>query len=818
MSGWFVLGEVLCLQGSVGRMAAAALLAVCLLCAWTGKGLCYWLLPVFFVLGMGRAWSEQAVCAREQALGLEGQPAVIFGTLRAVEEKENSWMLELEGCRAAAEDGAGMPDAAGEPGRLRRLVVYVGQEYTPQVKALRLGNVLRVQGEPERMEPARNPGQFDYGAYYRSQKVLYRMFADQMTVERTSVRRGQEFLRQLSDELKGVLDKIAKPKDAGIYRAVLFGDKAFLDEGIRQLYQSQGIAHLLAISGLHLSLFSAVIYGSLRRLGLGYGKAGLAGSAVLLGYSLMAGASPSVIRAWIMMSCAFGAACLGRTYDLLSALGLAAVCLLWDSPYLCGQAGFLLSFGALLGIGAAAPCLGSWLEGGSGQTALPGDAEENGGKRPDHGPTDSNAAQWRQRLVSAVAAGLGVQLVTTPVILYYFYQIPVWGLFLNLMVVPLMGIVVISGGAGVLAGCFSLRAGAFALGSGSWMLAIYEDLCRGFARLPASTLVTGRPRWWQLAVYYGLLTGALVFLKNGACRGGKVAGSLAGMERSLPGRMALVAVGVLLLSVVLLPLPVRGLQVTFLDVGQGDGICLRTSRHTVLVDGGSTDEKELARYRLEPFLKSQAETEVDYAIVSHGDADHINGLEGLMESGEIQIRRLILPASGREDPAYEGLLRMAEVQGGELLYMKQGDQLRLGKLILTCIYPDAAARQDRNEQSLVLRADYGAFHLLLTGDMTTSGEEAILQDSRLREQLSGIQILKVAHHGSDTSTGDAWAKALAPRWAVVSYGMGNRYGHPKAEVLKRLENIGARIFETGKQGAVTVWTDGKRVGWRTMLP
>ena len=268
----------------------------------------------------------------------------------------------------------------------------------------------------------------------------------------------------------------------------------------------------------------------------------------------------------------------------------------------------------------------------------------------------------------------------------------------------------------------------------------------------------------------------------------------------------------------MLPLPLRGLSVTFLDVGQGDGICLRTGRYTVLVDGGSSDEKDLGKYRLEPFLKSQAETVVDYAVVSHGDADHISGLEELMESGNIRVRFLVLPAAGKEDPAYERLEALVRLQGGERLFMEKGDRLSLGKLELTCLYPDGAARRDRNDHSLVLRADYGNFHLLLTGDMTLQGEQEILQDPRTSALLADIQLLKVAHHGSDTSTGEAWVEAAAPRWAVVSYGVGNRYGHPKEEVLKRLKKQGTLVYETGRQGAVTVRTDGKRIRIVTMIP
>lgn len=149
--------------------------------------------------------------------------------------------------------------------------------------------------------------------------------------------------------------------------------------------------------------------------------------------------------------------------------------------------------------------------------------------------------------------------------------------------------------------------------------------------------------------------------------------------------------------------------------------------------------------------------------------------------------------------------------------MKQGDVLTLGELSLTCLYPDASVRADRNQQSLVLRVDYGGFHMLLTGDMSADGERDLLSGDQADAGLSGIQILKVAHHGSDTATSQAWLERIAPGFAVVSYGEGNRYGHPGAQVLKRLKEGGTVLFETGKQGAVTVETDGVTARFHTFL-
>ena len=270
----------------------------------------------------------------------------------------------------------------------------------------------------------------------------------------------------------------------------------------------------------------------------------------------------------------------------------------------------------------------------------------------------------------------------------------------------------------------------------------------------------------------------------------------------------------------LFPLPARGLTVTFLDVGQGDGICLQTRQGVILSDCGSSDQKNLGEYRLEPFLKSRGIGAVDYAIVSHGDQDHISGISWLLEQEDgVFIRKLILPAAGKEDEACVRLAKQAALRGCQVFWMGRGDCLRMGNLSLTCLYPDgleagAPPETDRNEHSLVLWLDYGSFDMVFTGDMSQKGEQAILENRGVREQA---EVLKAAHHGSRFSSSEEWLDALSPGQAVISCGEKNRYGHPHAEVLERLRKRGITVYETRSCGAVELYTDGKRMRWETWL-
>ncbi len=800
LTGGFVLGEVLILQGRVALELIMAVLLPVMIGAFVcgpcrrmirrsdadqrsreyndsvrkGRSLWLWLLPVFVLAGGVRAHQVQANCERELGYGLDGAYLCVTGKA-ADRNLSGTWtVLVLEDVRI--EQGPYSGEMLGQ------LQVYLPLDMELEAP-MAVGNHLTIWGECTAFEPDRNPGEFDFRLYYRSMKLNYRIFGERCRIVDGHQDVYRETLRRIAVRAGTVLDQAAG-EDAGIFRALMLGDKADLPEEVRRLYQENGIAHLLAISGLHLSLVSLAVYGLCRKLGAGFGLAGMLGGGVLVSYAFLAGGSPSLIRALIMALCGFLAAYLGRTYDLLTALGLAGLCLLWDSPYRICQAGVQLSFGALFGIGAAAPALERLA------------AEEGAGKPA----------------VSGMSVSLGMQLVSLPAVLFHFFQYPLYGIFLNLVTVPLMGIVVASGTAGVVLGSvFSVAAGQFAAGAGRLILAWYAWCCHLFERLPGSRMILGRPEFWQIGLYYGSLVTALWLPP-------RFSGRKVRTRRSAGVRVLLV----LIAAVMLFPISRSGLTVTFLDVGQGDGICLQTRQGTLLVDGGSTDQKKLGENRLEPFLKSQGIRRVDYAVVSHGDQDHVSGLVYLMEQDTgIAVQNLVLPAAGRGDESCQKLEALAVKHGSRVIWMQAGDCITMGSLTLQCLYPESGFQsEDRNEHSLALLASFGERRLMLTGDMSREGEKRLLQQLEERgmtENIKNIDVLKAAHHGSDSASSEEWLDVLNPDYAVVSYGEGNRYGHPHIQVLDRLRERQVTLYQTGEGGAVMLYTDGRKLRWSQWL-
>ncbi len=811
LTGGFVLGEVVILhQGTMKELALLLVLALALCVAAVCQNRRRWifwdrsigirLLPLFVILGMARGFCEEQVVLKETAFLLEEESTYGIGEIRGITEKESKTVLLLR-------------NVLTKEGNLRYLQVYVenatGAE--EQTSPYRIGDRVRVFGEFSRFSPSSNPGEFDYAAYYRGQKLTWRVFAltvkqqDLVSLQDTKAFYGVPrrvscfFLNEIQD-LKTWSSKrlklLAGEEDGSLFAAMLLGDKSGMSEEIRDLYQKNGIAHLLAVSGLHLSLVSMAAYGLLRKAGVGYGRAAVAGGLILTCYSILTGASPSVLRALIMTMCGFFAAYLGRTYDLLSAMGLSALILLWQSPYLADQAGVQLSFAAIIGIGLA--------------------------KELDE-------------IQNTLRMTLCMQLVSLPIVLWNFFSYPLYGIFLNLLVVPLTGLIVGCGAVGLFVSLFSLRTGAFLAGGGRAVFSWYEFCCRCFRKLPGTSFLCGRPKLWQILWYYVVL-GILLFIIYGR----QISEKKTIPENHLDLKKQREAVLILYLLTALFflhPQAPRGLEVTILDVGQGDGICIRTKDQVILVDGGSTDQKELGKYRLEPFLKSCGIRQIDLAIVSHGDWDHISGLRWLMEEAKegepdsVRIKMLALPKLGKGEEVYAQLETLCQNQGGSTVWIERGDQIE--DMNLTCLYPQVsggqaalAASTDRNEHSLVFLLDYGKFHMFLTGDMSAQGEENLMALERERGRLQNrlpevtkkdktgsksddVWVLKVAHHGSGYSSCEEFLSWLIPDYAVISCGAKNRYGHPHPDVMKRLSDKKIEILQTKESGAVIWKTDGQ---------
>lgn len=636
--------------------------------------------------------------------------------------------------------------------------------YDSQFTNIPIGMNVTIQGSLGFFEHAQNPGNFDQKLYYAKQNIYGQIWCEKVINVSGRENKLLEMLYRIKANWKKTLINCLGEKNGGIMATMLLGDKSNLNSSMRELYQNNGISHILAISGLHISFIGLGIYQLLRKTGLGFCGAGILAMGGLTLYMLMIGFSVSSFRAYFMLLVKVGADLTGRIYDMLTAVMLAAVFTVLYQPLYLLDAGFYMSYGALLGILIVLPIL---------QYCFP--------------------CRWK--VISGFYTSIAINILLFPITLWFYYVFPTYSFLLNALILPFVGIVL---GFGILGSfCFMLHEGVgkICLQICGWILNFYELVCQIGNRLPVAKITLGKPAIWEVVLYYVLFL--LIILFYSFAR-----------KKKYNKRYRFVWL-LLLLPIGFMSYQPKGfLNITVLDVGQGDGLYLQGPRgNTYFIDGGSSDVGEVGKYRIEPFLKSQGVGYLDYVFISHGDIDHYSGIEEMLERQEtgIVIRNLVLPSNYREDDAMIDLAKKAKKEGVHVLVINRGEYVREGELYISCLQPsDSDGDLTGNAGSMVLEVVYQNFSMLCTGDVEAEGEEILVK--RLHE--AEYDVLKVAHHGSKNSTSEVFLQQVSPQIALISAGKDNRYNHPHDEVIDRLTDIGSMIFNTQENGAITLRTDG----------
>lgn len=656
--------------------------------------------------------------------------------------------------------------------QIQRVVCYMDQDNGQEPA---LGSTVRVNGKVRCFAGAGNPGEFDARGYYRLLKLDFQLRDAHITASDQRMNGIKEGLYRLRRYFEGVLDSVFEEKEASIMKAMLLGEKSNLHAETKELYRQSSILHILSISGLHISLIGMGIYRLLKRLRIPMHLSVIISVIIIIGYGSMTGMSLSAVRAIFMFTVHLAADMAGRTYDMMTALSLAAVILLMEQPGYTAQSGFLFSFGAVAALCVLEP-------------VLRGEGKES--------------KKWR-KLKRAFTGSFAVSAATIPVQLYFYFEFPFYSLFLNMMVIPLMTFVM---GAGLFCmltgGIFYLPAYAVSH-IDRLILWFYEQCCIICGKIPWGTYTGGMPEKWQISVYIILL---LIF-----CGIGK-------RQAAIWKIMWMTAA----LSILLYH-PAPKLQITMLDVGQGDCIHIQSAngRH-YLIDGGSSTRGDVAKYQILPYLKAKGIRRLEAVFVTHSDVDHSGGITAMLKEyseNNIMIGTLVLPdidADSRDDQ-YRELENLAAEKDIPVQYMSRGQVIKDGDLRLACMHPAAGyATDSSNEYSLALYLSYGNFTALFTGDAESGGERELQQ--YMKDYMNGggnngrkkLTLLKVAHHGSANSTGEEFLKDIPPVLAFISCEKKNQYGHPHKELLERLEEAGTRVYITTENGAVTVEAEGEK--------
>ncbi|MDE0473881.1 MAG: DNA internalization-related competence protein ComEC/Rec2 [Gammaproteobacteria bacterium] len=558
------------------------------------------------------------------------------------------------------------------------------------------------------------------------------------------------------------------PARAGLGEALILARRERLAREVRDQWARAGIAHLLAISGFHVGVIAAILYLLARRIGLGPGRAPLAAAAGSWAYVLAIGSPVAATRAAFILAALAAGRLLGRRVSSLGALATAFIALLAARPDAIVSVAFQLSFAGAAGLVLLAPPVSRVLRAG-------------------------RLARLPPALRTGLASGIAATAATFPLVAWHFGYFATAGIPVTLVAGPLVAAAIPGMLLSILLSFISLPLAGIFAGGVDLFLQLAGAIVSVVVDLPGAAVWT--PRWWIVAATAALAVYALV---------------VRGLALRLrPPVRAAVLVASLAAAMVAWPIPALiggggAMELVFLDVGQGDAVAIRTpGSRWILVDTGPRSRTFDSGERIvAPYLRRRGAARLEALILTHPDLDHIGGANAVLS--ELDVRRVLDPGVPAARPAYVAALERAQARGATWFAARAGDRVSADGVTLEVLHPGgaaaSAASDEANDQSVVLLLRYGDFTALLPGDAPAAVEDALLAAGR----IPPLDLLKAGHHGSRTSTSWRLLEFTQPELGVVSAGARNRYGHPHAEILDRLERAGVDLARTDLQGVVRV--------------
>lgn len=632
------------------------------------------------------------------------------------------------------------------------------------------GDRVQVLSEISIYENARNEGGFNAKNYYLARETAGYGYPERIDVIETDGKKLSvgKLLYWLKQKLISGIESVFSEKEAGVVTAMLSGDRTKLDEDLKEAYSETGFAHILAISGLHISIIGMGFFRLMRKAGRGYVFSSLWALLLLCLYDSFSGGQVSCKRAVIMLCFSLTARCLGQKYDRLTALAVAAVVILVRQPLYLYDSSFLLSFSAGFG------------------TAVFGEAVRK---------CRLYMEEHRKKHVKSLLFSLSIQVSLMPAQVEFFNIFCPYSPLLNCLLLPFVPIVIIFGfTAGFLAD-FSYAAGYAAAFPAKLVLLIYNAVISLIMKLPYSVIVTGHMTGFKwIAAVSVILFFCMVY-----------------------GRTGKATAFFTLLPAVLLIVPFHSveLKVSQLYVGQGDCCIITQGNTAVAVDCGSSDEKELYRYCIKPYLYYNGYAELDCVFLSHADEDHVSGIREYLADNPDCVTKILIPEL-KDSSAFDTVLSGESIssdgnRGHVFTELACMAKVKAGDIEFICLYPDAENRErSENDTSMVLYMRYGGFDMLFMGDLSKSREESVLKHMEEAGLDGGAAVLKAGHHGSKNSTGEALLEHTKPEFALISCGVDNIYNHPSEETLDMLSDFGINTLITAESGQITIRTNGVR--------
>ena len=662
---------------------------------------------------------------------------------------------------------------------------YVSPHVEYSNPAVQNGQYIVFAGTPRQLLRARNPGGFDEFVFYRSRGIGYSINPQILHTGDIRVT-PLVVLDNFRGRIAAIYDTALPEREAGIARSIILGDRSSLERDVTELFRRAGIAHILTISGLHISIVALALERVLR-LALRQNRAGVVTLALVGLYVAFTGFGLPAVRAFIMYFVLTLGRLLNRDRDLLTSISLAAFLLLIYRPVQFFDIGFQFSFGAVYGIAFGAEPF-----------------EKLMAVLARRWPIFNHPFFHINAVRSSAMTTFAITLFTLPLVINTFSYFYTYSVITNLVIVPTLFAATASGFVVGAIGLVSPDAAMFVSGVFFVIMQVYIAASEISVSLPGAEILVGHVPHIIWALWWLLLVSASA----------NVMGDMR-VTRRVVGSLSLV-VAVVFISWFVMP---RGLSITFVDIGQGDGIVVRNGRRTYVVDGGGNVLQPLGENTgirtMIPYLEYHGVRQVDGVFFTHFDFDHVAGLLEIVDAG--LAKRVFIsdtPHNPEARPLYRLFTEIIARNGTPVTRISQGFVKHDGGLEIVCIHPPLDyTSDDYNDSSIVLRLEYGGATFLLTGDITRGAELDIIS----RGHDISATVLKLGHHGSASSSSSHFLRAVDADIAIISAGRNNRFNHPAYPTLIRLREYALPHLNTAYRGAVTITVRGDRMVVRTQF-
>ena len=668
--------------------------------------------------------------------------------------------------------------------------------YINSKEELEYGDKIDVNGEFIEPSKARNYKGFGYKEYLKTLKIYGTIKAEDIKVlEKNKANTIMQVSNRALIKIKEAIKSTYSEKIAKIVMGVMLGYTDEIDAETKQNFSNSNISHVLAVSGMHISYIIILVTNSTKKL-FGKKQSKIIASIVLLIYMFITGFSISVVRASIMGILSCMAFIVYRKSDTLNNISISALIILINNPYSLTSLSFLLTYGGTLGIIYFEPIVEKILKG-----------------------IKIRNRKWKyvflriqrkcKNIIEVISVSISAQVVITPIMALNFNSIGIGFILTNLMLSYIIGIIVMGGFIQILISVISTNAG-MAIAK-IIEIPVYGILLISKISFGNFKIVT--PDLYQVIVYY-IVVCLFRFLyqvfhsKNCNPTQKRVKNTIYLVRYKLRpyfSKIIIVFLLVILLICGFRKIP-RDLKIYFIDVGQGDSTLIVTPNNkTILIDGGGSKTYDVGRNTLEPYLLDRKINKIDYAIISHYDQDHCDGVLYVLQN--IKVENVIIGKQIKDSDNYNKFIKIIKEKSINVHVVSAGERLNIEKnLYFDILWPDMENKINENvlnNNSLICKLVYKGFSMLFTGDIEEIAEKTILKKYKGSKLLKST-ILKVAHHGSKTSSSKEFIRAVQPQIALIGVGNNNKFGHPSDITIESLKSINCKIYRTDKDGEISI--------------